>query len=87
MTAAEEAKRLLSGVKAPFNFIDTGDGAAHGFPGARTGSFRDASGRSLVVPVPESASMIAGMPSTVEFMAKAPEVMQKLLDELERAKS
>lgn len=85
--ALENAKKLLGQLKVeyPFTFISTGSGEAHGLDGAVTGSLRAKTGQSLLVPVPESASMVAGMPETVDFFVKAPQVLADLISEVEGA--
>lgn len=87
MTALQEAKEALAALRVDFPFVlaSSGPGEPHGLPGAVTGVLRTKSGQALVVPIPNSASTVAGLPGTLEFLTKAPELLSNLIEEVENA--
>jgi hypothetical protein len=80
-----KAKKALEAlpIPLPITFVTTGPGEPHGLPGAVTGSLRAKDGRALIVPVPESNSMIAGLPPIIKFLTDAPTLVRDLVAELE----
>lgn len=82
----EKAKKLIEElpIELPLRFEAVGSGDSHGMPGAVVGGLRSKDGRSVLVPVQESASMVAGMPSVVKFLVEAPNLLAELVRELER---
>lgn len=47
-----------------------------------TGALRTSAGQNVIEPSTESASMVIGLRSSIEFLREAPQIVQQLLDTL-----
>jgi hypothetical protein len=84
-SALERAKKALSTLQVdyPFIFTNTGPGDNHDLPNTVTGVLRAKRGQALLVPIPNSASTVAGLPTTLRFLADSAQLIADLVEEIE----